>query len=66
MAYFCHPLDDARLEKVKSRVLEDEDGEVGRAELRSQRIRLGLKGEGEEVLTAKEHLDRRLKVTYGL
>lgn len=66
MAYFCHPLDDARLEKVQSRVLERGDDEMGREELRSQRRRLGLGEEGEEVLTAKEHLDRRLKVTYGL
>lgn len=66
MAYFCHPLDEARLERVESRVLADGDGGKGREELRSQRKRLGL-GEGdEEVLTAKEHLNRRLKVTYGL
>ncbi|KAJ4990081.1 2OG-Fe oxygenase family protein [Stagonosporopsis vannaccii] len=68
MAYFCHPLDGARLERVESKVLEGKDGEEGREELRSQRRRLGLQGDGdgEEVLTAKEHLDRRLKVTYGL
>lgn len=66
MAYFCHPLDEARLERVESRILAEKDGEVGREELQSQRKRLGLQEEGEEVLTAKEHLDRRLKVTYGL
>lgn len=70
MAYFCHPIDEARLERVESRVLEERDVEEGREELRSQRRRLGLdgegEGEGEVVLTAKEHLDRRLKVTYGL
>ncbi|KAH6642345.1 hypothetical protein C7974DRAFT_408909 [Boeremia exigua] len=66
MAYFCHPLDEARLERVESVVLAGADGEAGREELRSQRRRLGLEGEGDEVLTAKEHLDRRLKVTYGL
>jgi hypothetical protein len=67
MAYFCHPLDDARLDAVPSAVI-DEFGDKGREELRSQRGRLGLRedGEGEEVLTAKAHLDRRLKVTYGI
>jgi hypothetical protein len=67
MAYFCHPLDDARLDAVPSEVI-DEFGDKGREELRSQRRRLGLRedGEGEEVLTAKGHLDRRLKVTYGI
>jgi isopenicillin N synthase-like dioxygenase len=65
MAYFCHPLDEARLERVPGRVL-DAFGEKGREELDAQRRRLGLvDGEGD-VLTAKEHLDRRLKVTYGL
>ncbi|KAF9700466.1 hypothetical protein EKO04_002055 [Ascochyta lentis] len=66
MAYFCHPLDGARLEKVESRVLAQRDDAKGKEELRSQRKRLGLREEGDEVLTAKEHLDRRLKVTYGL
>lgn len=63
MAYFCHPFDGARLDAVPG--LGDGDGEEGR----KQRQRLGLKMGGSEeqgVLTAKEHLDRRLKVTYGL
>ncbi|KAF3037247.1 hypothetical protein E8E12_006697 [Didymella heteroderae] len=66
MAYFCHPLDEARLERVESRVLDAGDGEKGREELRGQRKRLGLSGDEMGILTAKEHLDRRLKVTYGL
>ena len=66
MAYFCHPLDGAKLERVQSKVLEEADGEAGREELKSQRKRLGLEEGSEEVLTAKEHLDRRLKVTYGI
>ncbi|KAF2997168.1 hypothetical protein E8E13_005826 [Curvularia kusanoi] len=66
MAYFCHPLDEARLESVQSRVLEEAGGMAGREELKSQRKRLGLGEVDGEVLTAKEHLDRRLKVTYGL
>ncbi|KAF9736597.1 hypothetical protein PMIN02_009197 [Paraphaeosphaeria minitans] len=66
MAYFCHPLDSARLEAVPSEVIKA-FGHKGAEELKSQRERLGLGGRGgSEVLTAKEHLDRRLKVTYGL
>lgn len=66
MAYFCHPLDGARLEAVPSKIIKA-FGNKGADELKSQRERLGL-GEnvGGEVLTAREHLDRRLKVTYGL
>ncbi|KAF2111427.1 hypothetical protein BDV96DRAFT_582129 [Lophiotrema nucula] len=62
MAYFCHPLDDAMLEKVPSKTVEES---VDEGELRRQRERLGL-GEHEKVITAGEHLHRRLKVTYGL
>lgn len=62
MAYFCHPGDGVRLERVDG----VEGDELGRQELRSQRARLGLSGEGGEVITAKEHLERRLRVTYGL
>jgi len=65
MAYFCHPLDEVRLDAVPSRVIE-QFGEQGREELREQRERLGLVGEGEQVLTARQHLERRLKVTYGI
>jgi isopenicillin N synthase-like dioxygenase len=67
MAYFCHPLDDARLEAVESKVI-DGFGDKGKEELASQRKRLGLGDEGEDgvVITAKEHLQRRLKVTYGI
>lgn len=63
MAYFCHPLDEAKLESVPSRIIE-EYGDKGKGELEGQRRKVGWKG--GEVLTAKEHLDRRLKVTYGL
>jgi len=66
MAYFCHPLDDAELSAVPSRVIA-EYGDKGREELESQQRRLGLSGEdGGRVITAKEHLERRLKVTYGM
>ncbi|KAF1847022.1 Clavaminate synthase-like protein [Cucurbitaria berberidis CBS 394.84] len=66
MAYFCHPLNDAKLGAVPSEVI-DKFGDQGVNELRSQRKRLGLNEDGEnDVLTAKQHLDRRLKVTYGI
>lgn len=65
MAYFCHPLDDARLEAVPSKVIDD-FGDKGGEELEGQRKKLGIKEGAGEVLTAKEHLGRRLKVTYGL
>ncbi|PSN65989.1 Clavaminate synthase-like protein [Corynespora cassiicola Philippines] len=65
MAYFCHPLDGVELEAVPSEVIEGFGGR-GAEELERQRKRLGL-GEGERtVLTARQHLDRRLKVTYGI
>ncbi|KAF1996793.1 Clavaminate synthase-like protein [Amniculicola lignicola CBS 123094] len=78
MAYFCHPLDGVELGRVPSGVI---DGFTGRESVQGRRAgaleeqyrRLGLedgRGEGEGVgvgvLTAKQHLDRRLKVTYGL
>jgi isopenicillin N synthase-like dioxygenase len=50
IAYFCHPVDDARLEAVPSALVQ------------------GLKhgddiGNGK-IITAKEHLEERLKATY--
>jgi isopenicillin N synthase-like dioxygenase len=65
MAYFCHPLDDVRLEAVDSEVIMGY-GDEGKEELDEQRKRLGLTEDGGRVITAKEHLERRLKVTYGL
>lgn len=67
MAYFCHPLDDVQLGAVPSKLIED-FADRGTEELRTQRKRLGLDQDGdkEQVLTAKQHLDRRLKVTYGI
>ncbi|KAF1937928.1 Clavaminate synthase-like protein [Clathrospora elynae] len=66
MAYFCHPLDEVELSAVPSRIIEG-FREEGAEELRVQRRRLGLSEDGDgEVLTARGHLDRRLKVTYGI
>ncbi|USP81934.1 uncharacterized protein yc1106_09208 [Curvularia clavata] len=67
MAYFCHPLDDVRLEAVPSALIEEFGRQgKGEAELRGQRRRLGLSEEDQDVITAKGHLQRRLKVTYGI
>ncbi|KAH8725803.1 hypothetical protein GQ44DRAFT_749284 [Phaeosphaeriaceae sp. PMI808] len=65
MAYFCHPLDDVKLATVPSPIISA-FGDQGANELKSQRRRLGLSDEADGVITAKEHLERRLKVTYGL
>jgi hypothetical protein len=75
IAYFCHPLDGARLDPVPSEKIA-EFGDQGREEMERQRRNVGLgpgkekegEGEGKDrmVLTAGEHLGRRLKVTYGL
>jgi isopenicillin N synthase-like dioxygenase len=65
MAYFCHPLDDVRLEAVDSEIIKGY-WEKGKEELNEQRKRLGLSGDEGMVITAKEHLERRLKVTYGI
>ncbi|KAH7067401.1 hypothetical protein BKA63DRAFT_117560 [Paraphoma chrysanthemicola] len=65
MAYFCHPVDDARLEAVDSEVIR-EFGDKGRDVMEGQRKRLGLGEDEGVVITAKEHLERRLRVTYGI
>ena len=53
IAYFCHPLDDARLEPVPSKVVEDHAAKTGRQ---------GRADGG--VITAKDHLMERLAATY--
>lgn len=63
MAYFCHPLDAARLEEVPSDVVKDY-----MAQTKGQDVEIGMgvgKLEEGQVLTAKEHLERRLAATYG-
>ncbi|GAO45871.1 hypothetical protein G7K_0117-t1 [Saitoella complicata NRRL Y-17804] len=52
MVYFCHPNDDALLEPVPSEIVRERKGRGANA------------AEGE-VLTAGEHLRRRLAATYG-
>lgn len=69
IAYFCHPLDEVQLDPVPSRVIEEYGkGGFGREVLRAQKTKIGLDEEqGDKmVLTAKDHLARRLKLTYGL
>jgi len=62
IAYFCHPLDEAKLEAVPSSIVRavaddrrarDKDGSDRAVDSR------------ERVLTAKEHLMMRLAETYG-
>ena len=57
MAYFCHPGDGVGLVGVPSWMVRarEGEGELGEGG-----------GEGEGVLTAREHLNRRLAATYGL
>ncbi|QDS77366.1 hypothetical protein FKW77_005608 [Venturia effusa] len=55
MAYFCHPVDDARLEAVPSKIVKEKEGRGGKGVAKVQ---------GEQVLTARQHLESRLAATY--
>lgn len=55
MAYFCHPIDEARLEAVPSKIVEDARDYEGKG---------FTKAEGGKILTAKQHLESRLAATY--
>ena len=55
MAYFCHPLDDAELEPVPSKVVQDHAAKTGKGSTRNGRL-----------LTAKDHLMERLAATYSI
>lgn len=50
IAYFCHPVDDAPLIPVPSRLVRESNGET--------------QVDGEKVFTAKQHLESRLAATY--
>lgn len=54
IVYFCHPLDDARLVPVPSKLVESYEG--------------GVKGlqRNEGAMTAKDHLNERFAITYGM
>lgn len=54
IAYFCHPLDDASLVPIPSRVIDVHTAKSGSHEV--------VRGN----LTAKDHLNNRLAATYGL
>jgi isopenicillin N synthase-like dioxygenase len=65
IAYFCHPLDEARLVPVPSGAVK----EFQRAEGEGQKVKVGYgggAGEADEIMTARDHLNRRLAATYGL
>ncbi|KAK4539169.1 hypothetical protein LTR36_001192 [Oleoguttula mirabilis] len=53
IAYFCHPLDDALLEPVPSKLVEDHALKSGRKLARDGKL-----------ITAKDHLMARLAATY--
>ena len=53
IAYFCHPLDDAELEPVPSKLVQDHAMKTGKGSTRNGKV-----------LTAKDHLMERLAATY--
>ncbi len=55
IAYFCHPLDDARLDPVPSNKVQDHAAKTGKGSTRNG-----------TVLTAKDHLMERLAATYSI
>ncbi|KAI7189283.1 Clavaminate synthase-like protein [Hortaea werneckii] len=61
IAYFCHPLDEAELESVPSRRVEEFAAAGGGKDGGSRRS--VVKGDGR-VLTARDHLMERLGATY--
>jgi isopenicillin N synthase-like dioxygenase len=54
IAYFCHPIDSARLEPVPSQIIQ---GHAANATGNKQAVHT-------HVMTAKEHLESRLQATY--
>lgn len=63
IAYFCHPLDEAELEEVPSRIVMEhvsrrKDGAVVEKEV-------GVDDGAKKIVTAKDHLVWRLTETYG-
>lgn len=59
IAYFCHPLDDAELVPVPSRIVQ---------EYRADGVEEAGKGtvKGRATITARDHLNERLAATYGV
>lgn len=58
MAYFCHPLDDARLVPVPSKLVEDYKGGNVKG--------VQMKNESAIAMTARDHLNERLGATYNV
>lgn len=67
MAYFCHPTDSTLLEAVPSRLVPAITHPSTTEAAGDGGFRVGYGGGagGAKVLTAKEHLTRRLEATYG-
>ena len=55
MAYFCHPLNEALLEPVPSEIVKEKVKKRGTSSEEGN----------EEVITAAQHLQKRLDATYG-
>lgn len=53
IAYFCHPVDDAELVPVPSKLVQDHAARTGKGSTRNGKV-----------LTAKDHLMERLAATY--
>jgi hypothetical protein len=64
IAYFCHPADEAQLVAVPSAKVHER---VGRSETDAVGYGGGAGNERDgDILTASDHLNRRLAATYGL
>ncbi|KAI7185034.1 iron/ascorbate family oxidoreductase [Hortaea werneckii] len=65
LAYFCHPLDEAELESVPSRRVEEYSAAGGGKDGRSvSGTRRSVVKEDGKVMTARDHLMERLGATY--
>lgn len=62
MAYFCHPLDEALLEPVPSRVVEEHIAAQQKERREVEKEQTGEK----KVITARDHLMARLAETYSI
>jgi len=64
MAYFCHPVDSVLLESVPAKKVQEQEGQGNG--MMTEMKKVGVERSEGQVLTAKQHLDRRLNITYGL
>ena len=63
IAFFCHPLDDAELIPVPSRIVKEHREKKSRSDGQDEYGHGGGLG-GGRAITAKEHLMKRLQATY--